>query len=229
GRRTFRKRHAKLEEHLLQSRRCNRNQHLGRSGTFVLEGMRRSDRHVGKHPGAGHQAFVANRESDLTVEDVESFFLSAVNVRGWTAPWRNNGFQQGILAVRVLAGRQKAVHVADDGQGAAFPLLLDDGLCHVRLLHLRTVERPPFSIVLISRRCRTMAHLRKKDIIHNSNRAKTDLALSRKERVTRVSLPLRLNSQVSSKPVANLDSGAEKSFISSRRRWSGSHSTISST
>src|SRR5262249_49659251 len=103
GRRTFRKRHAKLEEHLLQSRRCNRNQHLGRSGTFVLEGMRRSDRHVGKHPGAGHQAFVANRESDLTVEDVESFFLSAVNVRGWTAPWRNNGFQQGILAVRVLA------------------------------------------------------------------------------------------------------------------------------
>jgi hypothetical protein len=53
-----------------------------------------------------------------------------------------------------------------------------------------------------------MALLRKKEIIHNSNRAQTDLAWSRKERVTWVSLPLRLNSQVSSMPVANLDSGA---------------------
>jgi hypothetical protein len=47
-----------------------------------------------------------------------------------------------VFAARVLAGRQEAVHVADDGNGAAFPLLLDDGLCHVRFLHLLMVERP---------------------------------------------------------------------------------------
>jgi hypothetical protein len=54
-----------------------------------------------------------------------------------------------------------------------------------------------------------MAHLRRKEIIHKSNRARTDLAWSRKERVTWVSLPVRLNSHVSSNRVANLDSGAE--------------------
>ncbi len=30
------------------------------------------------------------------------------------------GFPHGVLAARVLAGRQEAVHVADDGDGAAF-------------------------------------------------------------------------------------------------------------
>src|SRR5260370_36359188 len=153
GRRTFRNRHAKLEEHLLQPGRCNRNQQLGWSAALVLEGVRRSDRHVGEHPGTGHESFVANREGNLAFKDVKTLLLPAVNVRGGTAPWRHHGFQQDGLAVRVLAGRQKAVQVADDGHGPPFPWLLDDGLCHVRLPHLLTVERPTSSLVLISRRC----------------------------------------------------------------------------
>src|SRR5262249_27112718 len=152
----------KLEEHLLQPGRCNRNQHLGWSAALVLEGMRRSDRHVGEHPGAGHESLVANREGNLAFKDVKTLLLPAVNMRGWAAPWRNDGFQQGVLAVRVLAGRQKSIHVADDGHGASLAGLLDDGLCHVRLLHFFKVERATSSIVLISRRCRTMALLRKK-------------------------------------------------------------------
>jgi hypothetical protein len=31
----------------------------------------------------------------------------------------------------VFAGRQEAVHVAHDGEGAAFASVSDDGLCHV--------------------------------------------------------------------------------------------------
>jgi len=35
-------------------------------------------------------------------------------------------FKEGIFAVRVLAGRQEAVHVPDDGDGAAFGWLSQD-------------------------------------------------------------------------------------------------------
>src|ERR1700687_4077466 len=56
--------------------------------------------------------------------------------------WRHDGFPHGVLAVRVLAGRQEAVNVADHGDGAAFPLLLDDGSCHVLLLQLLKTELP---------------------------------------------------------------------------------------
>src|SRR5947209_2261413 len=90
SRRTLiRKQYAKLEEHLLQPGRCNHNQHLGWSAALVLEGVRRSDRQVGEHPGAGHESFVANREGNLACKDVKTLLLPAVNVRGWTAPWSN--------------------------------------------------------------------------------------------------------------------------------------------
>ena len=32
---------------------------------------------------------------------------------------RQDGFAQGVVAVRVVAGRQEAVHVTDDGDGAS--------------------------------------------------------------------------------------------------------------
>jgi len=38
------------------------------------------------------------------------------------------------FAVRVLTGCQKTVHGAHDSNRAAFPGLLDDGLCHMHLL-----------------------------------------------------------------------------------------------
>src|SRR5262249_33756832 len=48
--------------------------------------MRRPDRHVDEHPGARRQTLVSHRERDLAGQDVESFFLPAVDVRGWTPP-----------------------------------------------------------------------------------------------------------------------------------------------
>lgn len=126
----FCQRHTELEEHFLQARRRNGNQHLGRFATFVLEGMRRPNRHVGEHPGAGHEALLANRERDLAFEDVEAFLLPAVNVRRWPAARWHEGFPQGVFAVGVVAGRQEAVHVADHGDGAAITGFSDEGLCH---------------------------------------------------------------------------------------------------
>ena len=61
--------------------------------------------------------FSANQDGDLAFEYVEAFFLPAVDVRRRTAARRHDGFPQGILAVRVLAGRQKPVYVADDSDG----------------------------------------------------------------------------------------------------------------
>src|SRR5713101_4780687 len=91
--------------------------------------MRRSGRHVGEHPGAGHEAIIANRESDLAFKDVKAFFFPAVDVWERPAAWRNDGFPQGVLAVRVLAGRQEAVHVANNGNGAAFTGFFDKKSC----------------------------------------------------------------------------------------------------
>src|SRR5262249_32386980 len=98
--------------------------------------MRRPDRHVDEHPGARRQALVTHRERDLAGQDVESFLLPAVDVRGWTAARRHESFPQRVFAVRVVAGGEESVHITDDGHGAAFAGLSDDGLCHGRLLHL---------------------------------------------------------------------------------------------
>src|SRR5262249_9676917 len=48
-----------------------------------------------------------------------AFLLPAVDVRWGTAARTHERFNEGILAVGVLAGRQEAVHVADEGDGAA--------------------------------------------------------------------------------------------------------------
>jgi hypothetical protein len=93
--------------------------------------MGRADRHVGEHPGAGHEALVAHREGDLAFEDEEALLLPAVDVRRRPAARRHDGFPQGVLAVRVVAGRQKAVHVPDDGDGAALAGLIDKKPCRV--------------------------------------------------------------------------------------------------
>src|SRR5579885_268580 len=98
-----RNRHTDLEEHLLQTRRGNGNEHPGRLAALVLERMGRADRHVGEHPGAGDEPLVANDKGDLAFEDVEAFLLTAVDVRGWPAAGTNEGFKQGVLATGVLA------------------------------------------------------------------------------------------------------------------------------
>jgi hypothetical protein len=80
----------------------------------------------------------ASQEGDLAVEDVEAFLLPAMDMRWRPAARRYDGFPEGVLAVRVFAGRQEAVHVADDGDGATFGGLADDGsgsAAHRFLLH----------------------------------------------------------------------------------------------
>src|SRR5207249_2190796 len=114
----------------------DRNQHPGWFATFILERMRRPDRHIYEHPGAGNESLFANREGDLAFQNVESLFLPAVDVRRRTAARRHDGFPKSVLAVGVVASCQETVHVTDDGDGAAFGGLSDDGLFHFRLLHL---------------------------------------------------------------------------------------------
>src|SRR5262249_24492411 len=79
----------------------------------------RADRHVGEHPRRRHDPLAVDREGDLAFEDVEAFLLPAVDMRWGTAARTHERFNEGILAVGVLAGRQEAVHVADEGDGAA--------------------------------------------------------------------------------------------------------------
>src|SRR5581483_884980 len=71
---------------------------------------------------------VFDRERDLAFEDVEAFFLPAVDVRWGTAARTHERFNEGIIAVGVLASRQEAIHVAHDGDGAAFGRAVDDGI-----------------------------------------------------------------------------------------------------
>src|SRR5262249_26269181 len=115
----WRNRHADLEEHLLQTSRSDRDQHLRRFVAVVLERVRSADRHVGEHPGAGDEPLVANEKGDLAFEDVETSLFTAVDMRWGTTAGSDDGLKQSILAVRVLPGRQEAVHVADNGDRSA--------------------------------------------------------------------------------------------------------------
>ena len=63
---------------------------------------------------------VADLNRNLAFEYVEAFLFSTVNVKGWTAAGRDDSFAQGILAVRFIASCNKAVDVANDGNGPAF-------------------------------------------------------------------------------------------------------------
>src|SRR5262249_34060150 len=81
---------------------------------------RRPDRHVGERARCGDDPFAVDREGDLAFEDVEAFLLPAVDVRWRTAARWNERFPQGVLSVRVVARDEEAVHVPDDGDGAAF-------------------------------------------------------------------------------------------------------------
>jgi hypothetical protein len=121
---------ADLQEHLLEVSRGDRDQHPGRSICLVLEGMQSPHRHVGEGPDAGHEALVTDEESDLAFEDVESFFLPAVVVRGRPAARRHDSFPQGVLAVGVVPHGQEAVDVPDHGDHAAFAGPLEHGSSH---------------------------------------------------------------------------------------------------
>src|SRR5262249_51818097 len=116
------------------------NEHFSRAAAFVLERVRRADRHVGEHPRRRHDPLAVDRERDLAFEDVKAFLLPAVDVRGRSAAWTHERFKDGVLTVRVLAGRQEAVHITNDSDGAAFAGFRDDGSCHVRLLLLLAAE-----------------------------------------------------------------------------------------
>lgn len=92
-----------------------------------VERVRCADRHVGERPRPRYDPLAAYRERALAFEDVESL-LPAVDVRGRFAPWAHHRFKQGVLAVGVVAGRQESVHVADDGDGAAWRRDVDGGI-----------------------------------------------------------------------------------------------------
>src|SRR5262245_52249715 len=81
--------------------------------------MRRADRHVSKHPGRGDHRLAVNRERDFAFEDVEAFFLTAVDVRRWSTAWRHDCFKDGVFSIRVIPGCKETVNVADHGNGLA--------------------------------------------------------------------------------------------------------------
>jgi hypothetical protein len=77
----------------------------------------------------------------------------------------------------------------------------------VRLAHVS----PPLVDSRICRRCLAIALFRSMDISQRSGRAALQLGCNSRERTTLVSLPMQLNSHVSSNPVARRDSGGENS------------------
>jgi hypothetical protein len=79
-------------------------------------------------PGFRHDPLADDGEGDLAFQDVEALLLPAVDVRGRTAARRDKSLPQGVLAVGVVAGRQEAVHVTDDGDGAPLGRAVDDGI-----------------------------------------------------------------------------------------------------
>jgi hypothetical protein len=81
--------------------------------------MHRSDRHVGEHSGGRNHKLIANLENNLAFEDVKAFFFPAMDMRWRTATWSHYGFTKGVPAIRILAGRQKTIHVANHCYRAA--------------------------------------------------------------------------------------------------------------
>jgi hypothetical protein len=53
---------------------------------------------------------------------------------------RHEGFPQCVFTVRVVAGRQEAIYVADDSDGAALGGVSNGGWCHVYPPHFIMVE-----------------------------------------------------------------------------------------
>ena len=119
---------ATLEEHLFETGGGNGDQHLRRLVALILEGVRRSDRHVGEHPRRGDDTLLCNLKGDLAFENVEALFLAAVNMRRMSTTGRHDRFPQGVLAVCVVACGQKALHVTDDSDRAAFAGFCDSWL-----------------------------------------------------------------------------------------------------
>lgn len=78
------------------------------------------DRHVSEHPRCGNDTLLVNHECDFAFENVEAFFFPAMNMRWRSAARRNDGFPHGIFAIGFISGHQEAVHVTDNGNGAAF-------------------------------------------------------------------------------------------------------------
>jgi hypothetical protein len=50
-----------------------------------------------EHSGARHESFVAGEKRDLAFEDVEAFFLSAVDVRRRPTAWQHDCFHKAYL------------------------------------------------------------------------------------------------------------------------------------
>ena len=71
---------------------------------------------------------VADLERHLPLEHVEPLFLAAVHVRRRAAAGRYDRFPGGVTAGRVVAGRQKAVQVADYADAATLGRRSNDGV-----------------------------------------------------------------------------------------------------
>jgi hypothetical protein len=73
----------------------------------------------------------------LAVKRGDYFVSVAMDVRRWTATWTHDGFEHGVLSVRVVAGCHEAVDITDDGNGLAFVRLTESRqvshFCHVAL------------------------------------------------------------------------------------------------
>jgi hypothetical protein len=98
-----------LEEHLLQSGWCNRDQQPSRLLALVLAAVQAADRHVQERTFASDDSFFAQLEGHLAFKDEKRLLFSAVNVRWWTATGRHDGLERGVLAVSLVAGGEEAV------------------------------------------------------------------------------------------------------------------------
>lgn len=85
-----------------------------------LHGWGYTEEQYREHPCCCDDTFLANLKYYFAFENVEAFFLSTVDMRGWSAARRHNRFPHGIFAVRIFACRHETVHVPNDGNGTTF-------------------------------------------------------------------------------------------------------------
>jgi hypothetical protein len=97
SRSAWRDRDADLEEHLFKSGWGTKISVLAGLPLSFLNECGVPNRHVREHAGAGDEPLVAKEEGDLAFEDVEAFFLPAVDVWGWAAARRDNRLRGLIL------------------------------------------------------------------------------------------------------------------------------------
>jgi chaperonin cofactor prefoldin len=76
-------------------------------------------RHIGEHSSLRNNTLFVNLKSDLALQDIETFVLTTVYMRGWTTARRHDSFPCRILAIRLITRCKESVNITDDRNGSS--------------------------------------------------------------------------------------------------------------